>query len=567
MSEEIEYKAWPYHEAQLILDKLERERNSEIERKHDDVLLQTGFGPSGLPHIGTFSEVARTAWVQRALERLDGELDARLYAFSDDMDGMRGIPLDTPDPEALIEHLGEPLCDVPDPFGEEHDSFAGHMNAKLREFLDSFGFDYTFKSSQEQYRGGVFDEGLERIVERYDEVRDLVTADLREENARTWSPFFPICQECGRINTTRVIELDREGAKVRYRCDKSFKAKILSWEPREGAERRQAGKTAPIYYEERRKVQGCGHEGDVPVTGGHVKVGWKVDWALRWYVFGVDYEMYGKDLIESAEVSSKIVRALGGEPPSGMVYEWFNDENGQSISKTKGNGLTIGEWLTYGPVESLAWYVYQNPTKSKKLHAGLIPQSVDRFLKDRARFGEEEEADQVNNPIWFVEADRRRAGQEVGYDSEITYGLLLNLVSVLNTDDVELVWDYILRYDPEARQTHEELLDSMIACALNYYRDFVAPTKKFEAPPEEMMPALEQFREFLRGWDGGEASQIQDACYAAGKDHDLSLGKWFRSLYRLLLGQDRGPRVGTFVHIYGVEETLELIEQRLESLG
>lgn len=565
MSEEIEYKAWPYREAEKILEKLEKEQKSKIERKHDDVLLQTGFGPSGLPHIGTFSEVARTTWVQQALEVLS-EHDSRIFAFSDDMDGMRGVPLDMPDVDALIEDLGKPLCDVADPFGE-HESYAAHMNAKLCEFLDSFGFDYTFKSSKDQYRSGVFNDGLKRIVDCYDEVRELVTEGLRDENAETWSPFLPICEKCGKINTTRVISVDRENYTVQYACDRPFNAKILTWEEREGSKRKQAAKNAPVYYEGRQRVYGCGHEGSAPVTDGKLKVGWKVDWALRWYVFGVDYEMYGKDLIDSAVVSAKIVEALGGAAPQGMVYEWFNDENGQSISKTKGNGLTIDEWLTYGPVESLAWYVYQNPQKAKKLHLGLIPTSTDSFLKDRTRFGGEEEAEQVNNPIWFVERARRAAGKEVGYDSDVTFGLLLNLVNVLNTEDRDLIWDYLLRYDSTARETNEELLDAMISCALNYYRDFVAPTKEFAAPADEMQPAMEQFVSFLREYEGNDAQEIQSACYSAGKENGLKLGAWFKTLYRLLLGQQQGPRIGTFVSVYGVQETLELIDKKLNELA
>jgi lysyl-tRNA synthetase class 1 len=303
------------------------------------------------------------------------------------------------------------------------------------------------------------------------------------------------------------------------------------------------------------------------VVDGNLKVGWKVDWALRWYVFGVDYEMYGKDLIDSAVVSAKIVEALGGAAPQGMVYEWFNDENGQSISKTKGNGLTIDEWLTYGPVESLAWYVYQNPQKAKKLHLGLIPTSTDSFLKDRTRFGGEEEAEQVNNPIWFVERLRRAKGQAVGYDSDVTFGLLLNLVNVLNTEDRDLIWDYLLRYDATARETNEELLDAMIDCALNYYRDFVAPTKEFAAPAPEMQPAMDQFVAFLEEYEGNDAQEIQSACYSAGKENGLKLGAWFQTLYRLLLGQQQGPRIGTFVSVYGVQETLELIDKKLTELS
>ena len=540
----VEYKAWPYRQASLIIEKLEREERAGVERRHDAVLLETGFGPSGLPHIGTFGEVARTTWVRQAFERLS-DRPTRLIAFSDDMDGMRGIPDNVPNPDALREHLGKPLSDVPDPFAEQ-DSFSGYSNAKLRSFLDSFGFDYEFKSSRDQYRGGVFNQGLKRIVDRYDAVREAVTQGLSEENKQVWSPFQPVCERCGKVNTTRVLAIHPEDHTLSYSCSKPFEAK-------------QAGKKIP--------VSGCGHQGRVPVTDGHVKVGWKVDWALRWYVLGVDYEMYGKDLLESAAVSSEIVRILGGEPPVGMQYEWFNDEHGQSISKSKGNGLTIEQWLTYGPVESLSWYIYQSPTKAKKLHFDVIPKSVDDFLQDRRRYGQDQDnpEEQLNNPVYFVEQDRVRAGQPVGYQSEVTFGLLLNLVSVLNTEDRQLVWEYLTRYDADARR-NERMLDAMIDCALRYYRDFVVPTKVYEPVPPEMLGALEQFKAFLASYEGESGEELQTACYEAGKAHELKLGAWFKALYRLLLGQAQGPRIGTFTQLYGVKQTLALIQERQASL-
>ncbi len=560
------YKAWPYREAMSIAEKLEREQTRGIKRKHEDVLLQTGFGPSGLPHIGTFSEVARTKWVRQAYEAMNPGVATTLYAFSDDMDGMRSIPLDMPNPESLIEHFGKPLNQVPDPYGE-HESFAAHMNVKLQEFLDSFGFQYTFRSSKDYYNDGTFNEGLLKIVEHYDAVRELVANTLSEENRASWSPFLPICESCGRVTTTRVIDIDTTNATLKYVCDRRIKGKILTWEERGRAKRKQESKDAPVYYEERRNVDGCGHEGTTSVLNGKVKAGWKVDWAMRWYVFGVDYEMYGKDLIASADLSSKIVRILGGEPPVGMFFEWFNDEFGRSISKTKGNGLSIDEWLTYGPIESLGWYVYQNPTKAKKLYFGVIPQSTDRFLKDRQRYATSEPDERLNNPIHFAEAGRIEQGEVPGYESEITFGVLLNLVSVLNTDDREMIWDYILRYDPQARETNETILEAMITNALNYYRDFVAPTKRYVAMPGEMRGALDELIAFLRDAEGKNAEELQAAVYAAGKENGHKLPQWFKALYQLLLGQERGPRLGTFFELYGVEESLALIQEKLEELS
>ncbi len=558
------YRAWPYKEAIKIEQKLEREQKRGIKRKHGDILLETGFGPSGLPHIGTFSEVARTTWVRQAYNMMNSGVETSLYAFSDDMDGMRGVPLDMPDPDALIEHLGKPLYQVPDPFGQ-HDSYAAHMNAKLQEFLNSFGFEHSFKSSQEHYNNGIFDEGLLKIVEHYDAIRDLVASTLREENSAAWSPFLPVCEHCGRVTTTRVTQLDRENAEIEYVCDRNVNSKVLSWDERPNSKRKQAAKDAPAYYEQRVRVQGCGHKGKTTVTGGNVKAGWKVDWAMRWYVFGVDYEMYGKDLIDSAKLSSQIVRIMGGEPPAGMSYEWFNDEFGQSISKTKGNGLTIDEWLTYGPIESLSWYVYQNPSKAKKLYFGVIPQSTDRFLKDRQKYGEGDEVERVNNAVHFTESALIEEGKTPGYESEITFGILLNLVSVLNTEDRGVIWDYILRYDPEAR-VNETILDAMVSNALNYYRDFVAPTKQYKPIPEEMMPALQELITFLKGAEGKKAEEIQSAVYAAGKDNGHNLKAWFKALYELLLGQERGPRLGTFFELYGITESLKLIEDKVQEL-
>lgn len=522
--------SWPFEEARKILAKIEREEKASG-RKHDDVLFETGFGPSGLPHIGTFSEVARTLWVRYAFEQLSGK-STRLYAFSDDLDGLRKVPENIPNQELILENLGKPLCDVPDPFGEE-DSFSGYMNAKLRSFLDSFGFEYEFKASSEQYRGGEFNEGLLKILQNYEAVRDIIVPTMREQNRADWSPFFPICEECGKINSTRVVDTHPDAGEISYICDQDY-----------------------------RNIPSCGHKGRIPVTDGHTKVGWKVDWALRWFVYGVDYEMYGKDLIESAELSAKIVTALGGEPPVGLFYEMFLDENGQKISKSVGKGLTIDQWLEYGPLESLSWFIFQSPQKAKKIHFDVIPQSVDKYLKDRQEFGRNDEQTRMDNPTWFVDHDKIAAGEAVDFEADVTYSMLLNLVNVLGTDDKQIVWDYLLRYDDSARK-NEAAIDDMIERALRYNRDFVVPTLQYALPKDEMLAPLAQFREFLEQYDANEAEVIQNACYQAGKDHDVKLGKWFATLYRLLLGQKRGPRIGTFVSLYGVQDTLDLIERRL----
>lgn len=532
---ELEYKAWPYKEAEKIVEKLEREKT----RKHDYVLFESGFGPSGLPHIGTFAEVARTTWVRYAFENLTGK-STKLFAFSDDMDGLRAVPDNIPNAEMLIPHLGKPLYQIPDPFGEE-DSFSGHMNAKLRGFLDRFDFEYDFKSSKDQYRNGVFNPGLLKILENYDAVRSVILPTLGQkrdaDNDRSsWSPFMPVCPSCGKVYTTRVVDVHPEAGEVSFACDQGFNYKG-------------------------NKVDACGHGGRIPVTDGNVKVGWKVDWALRWYVFDVDYEMYGKDLIESATLSSRIVKILGGEPPAGMFYEMFLDENGEKISKSRGNGLEVEEWLKYGPLDSLSWFIYQNPNKARKLYFDVIPKSVDDYLSDRERFGREDEAERVNNPVFFIAQRDVRAGNPVEYTSGISYSMLLNLVSVLNTDDHDIIWNYVRRYAPDAEK--DAVVDSMIERAITYYRDFVAPTKNYVEPGDEVLPALRQLVGFLRDYTGNSAEEIQNATYAAGKDNDLKLGAWFAAMYRMLLGQERGPRLGTFIQLYGVKETLDLIESKV----
>lgn len=525
-------KCWPYREARDVLEHLEKAEDKGHKSADDPVIFETGFGPSGLPHIGTFSEVARTSWVRRAFGELS-DRPTRLIAFSDDMDGLRKVPEDIPNRSMVAEHLGKPLCDIPDPF-EEQESFAASMNARFCSFLDSFGFDYEFLSSKDQYRGGVFDEGLLKILRYYDRVRGIVARTLSEDSRDEWSPFFPVCENCGKVNNTRVVDIHPDDESVSYVCDQSF-----------------------------RGAEACGHSGTVPVTGGDVKVGWKVDWALRWLALGVDYEMYGKDLLDSVNISSSIVYALGGEPPAGMYYEFFLNEDGSKLSKSDGGGISIDDWLEYGPLESLSWFIFRRPEQAKKLYFDVIPRSTDQYLEALSTFGStDERREQLDSPVFFIDADRIDAGERVGYDCDISYSLLLNLVSVLNTDDRQIIWDYLRRYDEDV-DDQPELLDDLIDRAVSYYREFVLPTKEYELPDDKMMPGVEGFRSFLVDYDGDDSEEIQSAAYSAAKDHGLDLGEWFRQMYRLLLGQDSGPRLGTFVHLYGVDDTIELIDEQL----
>ena len=523
-------KNWPYREARLLEKTLQRQ-----EPKSGAALLQTGFGPSGLPHIGTFAEVARSTWVRQAYELLTGK-PTTLYAFSDDMDGLRKIPDNMPNQAMLAQHLGKPLCDIPDPFGEA-ESFSGHMNGKLREFLDHFGFQYTFKAAHEQYRGGVFNEGLNRILAHYEEIRNVIIPTLSPENREAWSPFMPICSSCGKVYTTRVTGTSPDNQTIRYSCDQSYKG-----------------------------IDACDHTEEIPVTDGRVKVGWKVDWALRWYTFGVNYEMYGKDLIDSAKLSSQICRILGERPPVGMFYEMFLDENAEKISKSRGNGLTIDEWLRYGPLDSLALFVMKKPKQASKLYFGTIPQHVDELLTHYAGFEGLEERARLNSPLFFIRKEDAAGAGKIAYSAGTTYSMLLNLVSALNTDDRSVVWDYVCRYNPQATED-KEVLDLLIDRAMTYYADFVLPNKVYALPPEDFRPAVDALLDWLESYDGNDSKEIQNAAYAIGKEHEVDLRTFFSVMYQLILGEERGPRLGTFISLYGAKETLTLAREKLSELS
>ena len=536
-------KLWPYREAQRLQKTLKGSAP-----KSGKVLFETGYGPSGLPHIGTFAEVARTTWVRKAYEAITGQ-ETTLIAFSDNVDGLRQIPTNLPDREALVEHLGKPLCDIPDPFGKA-ESYSGFMNAKLREFLDTFGFEYTFRASHEQYRGGAFNEGLLRILDRYEKVRNIILPTLQPETRENWSPFMPRCPQCGKLNTTRVLAIHPERGEISFACDQGqveeiVKDGITTW----------------------KGCQPCGFEGTLPVTDGHAKVGWKVDWALRWYTFGVNYEMYGKDLIDSATLSGQICRALGGTPPEGMFYEMFLDEHGAKISKSKGNGLTIEEWLTYGPLDSLATFIFKKPEEASRLYFGAIPQHVDEYLQLCARWSElTDDLQRHNSPLWFIRHhDATAQPDAIHHRAQTNYGTILNLVSALSTDDQATLWDYILRYDPQAPD-ERHTLDHLITKAQAYYRDFVLPKKRYKLPDPDLRPAVDALLAWLDAYQGHDGKEIQNAVYAISKDLNLDQKRFFQALYELLLGQEQGPRVGHFIQLYGPHATASLARQKLAQL-
>ena len=514
-----DYKAWPFQEARRI------DRRAPLESKA--ALFETGFGPSGLPHIGTFAEVARTSWVRRACSHLY-DVPTRLVAFSDDMDGLRKVPLDLPNGDMLASHLGKPLHAIPDPFGCCA-SFSAHMNQKLQDFLDTYGFDYEFQSSQEAYRRGDFDEGLTVLLQKVDEVRSVILPTLREEKRADWSPFFPVCPQCGSVYATRVTAYRPADEAIEFACDQDMG-----------------------------DYRGCGENGALSVLGGNVKVGWKVDWALRWYAYEVDYEMYGKDLIDSAKLSSKLVRIMGKRPPAGLTYELFLDDEGRKISKSVGKGLKVDTWVQYAPIESLLYYVYQNPKRAKRLFWDVVPRCVDDYLADLQAYANLADDERPEAAVWHI----FNGGDAVPeYRAKVNFSVVNNLIAALGTDSPELLLDYLRRYDPEVANC-ADIASDLVEKALSYYRDQILPTKEFRAPTEDERSLLNQVRERLAQCDNGDEAELQGIPFAVARDAGHEPKELFRTLYEVLLGQERGPRFGSFVQMLGKERMLQMLAEK-----
>jgi lysyl-tRNA synthetase, class I len=511
-------KAWPVQEAQRLLARFEKRPTAK-----GFVLFETGYGPSGLPHIGTFAEVFRTTLVRQAFARLS-DLPAELYAYSDDMDGLRKVPDNVPNQAMVAEHLGRPLTDIPDPFGT-HESYGAHMNARLRAFLDQFGFAYTFKSGTEVYRSGALNGALLKVLERHDAIRKVVLPTLGPERRATYSPILPISPKSGRVLQVPIEECRPAQGTVVFRDEDGTLA-------------------------------------EVPVTDGHCKMQWKCDWALRWAALDVDYEMSGKDLIDSVKLSTRICRLLDGVPPETFTYELFLDEQGQKISKSKGNGLTIEEWLRYGTRESLQLFLYRDPRAAKRLYVDVIPRNVDDYEGFLEAFPRQSPAEQVGNPLWHLHDGRPPVNDRL--PAGLTFGMLLNLASVANAADPALLWGFIARYAPGTTPEHSPRLAALVDHAIAYYRDLVAPTRRYRTatPPERA--AIEELHEWLGTAVGADAEAIQFELYEIGKRHGFAnLRDWFKALYEVLLGRSEGPRFGTFVAIYGTAETRTLIEHAL----
>ncbi len=511
-----ESNAWPFQEARKLLQRYENRANDK-----GHILFETGYGPSGLPHIGTFGEVARTTMVRHAFSCLS-DVPTRLIAFSDDMDGLRKVPGNVPNREMMEQHIGKPLTEVPDPFGT-HESFGHHNNARLRAFLDAFGFDYEFRSATDCYRAGEFDAVATLFLQHHEEIVNVILPTLGPERRATYSPFLPIDPDTRQVLMVPIREVHPERGTIVYE--------------------RADGKMV-----------------ETGVTGGQVKMQWKADWAMRWRALGVDYEMAGKDLIDSVRLSGRICRILGGTPPEGFNYELFLDEEGRKISKTTGNGLTIDEWLTYASPESLALFMFQQPRRAKRLHFDVIPKTVDEYLTHKAKFPEEDPAKQIQNPVWHI-----HAGEPPSDAAPVGFGMLLNLASVCNTEDKAVLWGFITRYAPDATPETNPMLDSLVGYALNYFRDFVKPEKQFRDPTAQEREALQDLANRFRDLPPeSDATEIQNLVYTVGKDHGFeNLRDWFGTLYEVLFGQSQGPRFGSFVALYGLPESITLIEDAL----
>ncbi|EAS50485.1 lysyl-tRNA synthetase [Aurantimonas manganoxydans SI85-9A1] len=532
-TEAMASNAWPFEEARKLLKRFEKSGMPA------EVLFQTGYGPSGLPHIGTFGEVARTSMVRHAFTVLtDGAVPTRLLCFSDDMDGLRKVPDNVPNREMLATHIGKPLSRVPDPFSDDYPSFAAHNNARLRAFLDRFGFDYEFASATDYYASGRFDATLLKMLAVYDEVRAIILPTLGAERQATYSPFLPIHPRTGMVLQVPTVERDVERGMIAYLDPET------------------------------------GERIETTVTGGAVKCQWKADWAMRWAALGVDYEMAGKDLIDSVTLSSKICRALGSAPPEGFNYELFLDQSGQKISKSKGNGLTIDEWLSYASPQSLAFYMFGKPRAAKRLFFDVIPKAVDDYYQFVSAYQRQELRQQLQNPVWHI-----HNGTPPAKGVPVPFAMLINLVSASNASNASTLWGFITRYAPGVTAETDPELDQLVGYALRYYEDFVRPAKTFRAPDaveREALESLDAAFASLPADADGEAIQnsLLDVARPIERyqDHKKSgpqggpgvSGEWFQALYQILIGQEKGPRFGSFAALYGLAETRALIRDALE---
>ena len=509
--------SWPFVEIRKLL----KDRKDIIKAKNK-IIFQTGYGPSGLPHIGTFGEVARTSMMINALQHIQ-KIDYELITFSDDMDGLRKVPENISNDKVLKENLGKPLTNIPDPFGK-YKSFGEHNNEMLKEFLKKFNFNFTFKSSTENYKKGVFNNSLIRVLEKYEEIMNIILPTLRDERKKTYCPFLPICPDTGKVLQIPLISMDaKKGTVVFKNNDKNLETNILD---------------------------------------GNCKLQWKVDWAMRWFTFDVDFEMYGKDLTESAILSNKICRALGKIPPNGFAYELFLDEKGEKISKSKGNGISIEQWLRYASPESLSLYMYPNPKRAKKLYSEVVPKTVDEYLSLIEKYPNQKEKDQIVNPVWHV-----HNGNPPKEKIVMPFSMLLNLVGSSNADNKEILWKFINKFYKEIKPQDYPILDGLTEYAINYFKDKVEPNKKFKTPNDKEKKALKNLALKLEKVDNkSNPEDIQTIVYSAGKEngYEKNLRDWFKLIYQVLFGEEDGPRMGFFVSFFGLKETIKLIDDKIK---
>ena len=506
-----EAKSWPFIEAKKIV---ERYKNSAPKKGY--VLFETGYGPSGLPHIGTFGEVTRTTMVRHAFSQIS-DIPTKLYCVSDDMDGLRKVPENLPNQELLGKYLNKPLTQVPDPFGT-HESYGAHMNSRLRGFLDSFGFEYEFKSATELYKTGVFDEKLLLALKKYDDIMKIMLPTLGAERQATYSPFLPISPKTGNVLYV-VTTPNAEKGTVSF-------------------------------------IDEDGTPTEVPVTGGNVKLQWKPDFGMRWAALDVDFEMYGKDHLVNGKIYSEICKVLGGKPPVQFNYELFLDEKGEKISKSKGNGISIEQWLTYASPESLSNYMFAKPQTAKKLYFDVIPKNVDEYLTWVKKYNE---AADIDSPAYHV-----HGGKVPASESDITFALLLNLASACNPEDKSVLWGFISQYDANAKPENCPMLDKLAGYAVRYYHDFVKPNKKFRAPSDKERVAMQELADELEKTSATTPQDLQQITYDIGKKHGFeNLRDWFGALYEVLLGAEQGPRMGSFIALFGIKESVSLIKAKL----
>ena len=508
--------AWPFVEAKKVL----RERKKYIEKK-GKIILQTGYGPSGLPHIGTFGEVARTSMVVNALDQLT-DLPKEIITFSDDMDGLRKIPENIPNKDFLKKNLHKPLTDIPDPF-KKFNSFGEHNNEMLKNFLNEFNFKYTFKSSTNLYKSGFFNETLKIVLKKYNDIMEIIIPTLGKERQKTYSPFLPICPDTGTVLEIPVLEIDEKNSKIIF---DNFGKKL-----------------------------------EKNILDGNCKLQWKVDWAMRWYALDVDFEMYGKDLIESAILSTKIIKIIGKTNPSGFAYELFLDDKGEKISKSKGNGITINEWLEYASPESLSLFMYQNPKRAKKLYREIVPKAVDEYLDFIEKGKNQNELQILLNPVWHV-----HNGIIPKENTIMTFSMLLNLVEASNANSKELLWKFVKKYKPNILEKDHPIFDKLIEYAIKYFNDVIKKYKKYKKPNVEEKKALNSLVLALeKCTDEMQPEEIQTQIYTVGKENGYkeNLRDWFRLIYEVVFGDENGPRMGFFISFFGVKETQQLIKDKI----